>query len=51
VVAFNANEVGSSVASEEIAGVDVIERVDLGIDSSFNDASERDKFGGSRIGV
>jgi len=51
VVAFNTDEIGSSVASKEIAGVNVVERVDLGIDSSFNDTRKRDDLGRSRVGV
>jgi hypothetical protein len=51
MIAFNTDEISSSVTSEEIAGVDVVERVDLGIDSSFNDARKRDNLGRSRVRV
>ena len=37
VVAFNADEISSSVRSEELAGVDVAKGVDLRVHSSFDD--------------
>ena len=51
MITFNTYEISSSITSQEIACVNIAERVDLRINSSFYNTTERNYFCRGGIGI
>lgn len=49
MIAFYANKVGSSVASEEVACINSVKRIDLEIDFGFNSIAQRHNLGSCMV--